>query len=233
MTNHQKTLSAPASWPIERKTTVFTVKARPGPHGEKGVPLLVILRNVLEYVNSTREAKYVLQNRLVLLNGAVANDVRIPVGMFDILAFPTRDEYYRIFPESGGRLSLTPITSDSANSKLGKITGKSQLSPDEYQLALHNGTTLRIPANTDYHPGDSLIIDNETGDIAAHFVYEVGALVTVIGGSHSGKIGTLTNIRVTSGGAPNVVQIKSESLTFETTEPYVVVIDDKFTGGRN
>ena len=38
MTQHQKRLSAPDSWPIERKTETFTVKAGAGPHGEAGVP---------------------------------------------------------------------------------------------------------------------------------------------------------------------------------------------------
>lgn len=102
MTRHQKRLSAPASWPIERKTSVYTVKAGAGPHGRKGVPLLVIIRDVLQYVTSAKEADYALRSRSILINGKVITDPRRSVGMFDILAFLDRNEYYRIFPDSGG-----------------------------------------------------------------------------------------------------------------------------------
>ena len=60
MSNHQKRLSAPKSWPVERKTETFTVKADAGPHGEEGVPLLVLLRDVLGYADSRKEARYAL-----------------------------------------------------------------------------------------------------------------------------------------------------------------------------
>jgi small subunit ribosomal protein S4e len=233
MTRHQKRLSAPASWPIERKTSVYTVKAGAGPHGSKGVPLLVIIRDVLQYVTSAKEANYALRSRSILINGKVITDPRRSIGMFDILAFLDRNEYYRIFPDSGGRLNLTPISSEAATSKLGKITGKVQLSPTSIQLSLHNGTTLIVPNPTEYYIGDSLITENETGNIVAHFSYKEGALVTVIGGSHSGEIGVLETISVRSGSASNVVQIKTNSSAFDTIEKYVVVIDEKFVEGGN
>jgi len=233
MTRHQKRLSAPASWPIERKTSVYTVKAGAGPHGRKGVPLLVIIRDVLQYVTSAKEADYALRSRSILINGKVITDPRRSVGMFDILAFLDRNEYYRIFPDSGGRLNLTPISSEAATSKLSKITGKVQLSPTSIQLSLHNGTTLTVPNLTEYYIGDSLITENETGNIVAHFSYKEGALVTVIGGSHSGEIGVLETISVRSGSSSNVVQIKTDSSTFDTIEKYVVVIDEKFVGRGN
>jgi len=55
MTRHQKRLSVPKSWPVERKTATWTVKAGAGPHGEAGVPLLIVLRDVS--ATSTRARK--------------------------------------------------------------------------------------------------------------------------------------------------------------------------------
>ncbi|ERH12010.1 MAG: ribosomal protein S4E, partial [halophilic archaeon J07HB67] len=69
MSNHQKRLSAPDSWPVERKEETFTVKADAGPHGETGVPLLIVLRDVLGYVDSRKEARYALEGGSVLVNG--------------------------------------------------------------------------------------------------------------------------------------------------------------------
>ena len=91
MTRHQKRLSVPNSWPVERKEGTFTVKAGAGPHGEQGVPLLIILRDVLGYVDSKKEARYALGQDSVLVNGEPISDEQRPIGMFDIVAFVERE----------------------------------------------------------------------------------------------------------------------------------------------
>ena len=230
MTKHQKRLSVPKSWPVERKTATYTTKAAAGPHGEEGVPLLIVLRDVLGYVDSKKEARYALENDSVLVNGVAVSDERLPIGMFDILAFVERDEYYRVFPDEGGRLALTPVDADSADSKLGKITGKTQLTDAKTQLALHDGRTLLVEDGSEYSTHDSIVVDNEGHDVVAHFTYEEGALVTAVQGTHAGRIGTIEEIQVTPGSSPNNVLIRDGDDRFETIEAYVVVIDENFTG---
>lgn len=231
MTRHQKRLSAPIAWPVERKTHVFTAKAGAGPHGRAGVPLLILLRDVLGYVDTAREAEYAAASGLVLVNGDSVSDVRRPIGMFDILAFPDREEYYRVFPDEGGRLALTPIDESAADSKLGKITGKRMVPGGRTQLTLHDGTTLVVDDPETYGSGDSIVIDNEDGSIVVHFPYEEGALVTAVDGKHAGEIGTLEAIEIIPGSSPNVVRIETDEGAFETVENYVVVIDENFRGG--
>jgi small subunit ribosomal protein S4e len=148
MTKHQKRLSVPKSWPVERKTETFTVKADAGPHGEDGVPLLVLLRDVLGYVDSRKEARYALERDTVLVNGEPASDERRPIGMFDILSFEERGVHFRVFPDEGGRLALTPIDADSAGSKLSKIEDRTQVPGGDVQLNLHDGTNLRVDSGT-------------------------------------------------------------------------------------
>ncbi|MFB6173055.1 MAG: 30S ribosomal protein S4e, partial [Halobacteriales archaeon] len=191
MTRHQKRLSAPTSWPVERKTETFTVKAGAGPHGEAGVPLLVLLRDVLGYVDSRKEADYALDQGTVLVNGDAVSDIERPIGMFDILAFTERGEFYRVFPDEGGRLALTPVDEDAAGSKLGKIVGKQQVPGGETQLTMHDGRTTLVAGDDEFAAGDSIVVDNEDGDIVAHFPYEEGALVTAVDGQHAGEIGEI------------------------------------------
>ncbi|MFB6107361.1 MAG: 30S ribosomal protein S4e [Haloplanus sp.] len=234
MTRHQKRLSVPKSWPVERKTATWTVKADAGPHGEAGVPLLILLRDVLGYVDSRKEARYALNQNGVLVNGDAVSDVERPIGMFDILAFVEREEFYRVFPDEGGRLSLTPIDADAADSRLGKIIRKGQVSGGDFQFTLHDGANLRVPESegSEYAPGDSLVVDNETKDIVAHFPYEEGALVTAVSGAHAGEIGTVESITVTPGSGDNLVAASQEDGEgFETVADYVVVIDENFTDG--
>ena len=229
MSNHQKRLSVPNSWPVERKTETYTVKAGAGPHGEDGVPLLVLLRDVLGYVDSKKEARYALNQGSILVNGDAISDERRPIGMFDILAFTERDEFYRVFPDEGGRLALTPIDEDSAGSRLGKIVNKEQVSGGDFQLTLHDGTNVRTE-DVSYETNDSLVVDNETKEIVAHFDYEEGALVTAVDGQHAGQIGTVEEIQVTLGSGSNTVVVEADDASYETIENYVVVIDENFTG---
>jgi len=231
MTNHQKRLSAPKTWPVERKTETFTVKADAGPHGEAGVPLVVILRDVLGYVDSTKEARYATSAGTIRVNGDLVRDEQRPIGMFDIVAFTEREEYYRVFPNEGGRLALTPIDEAAADSKLGRIIGKTQVSGGDTQLTLHDGQTLLVEEPA-YSPRDSLVLDNETNEIVAHFPYEEGALVTAVSGVHAGQIGEIVEIDVTAGSADNIVIVESlDGEVFETIEEYIVVIDENFIEG--
>lgn len=231
MSRHQKRLSVPNSWPVERKTAKYTVKARAGPHGEDGVPLLIVLRDVLGYVDSKKEAMYATNEGNVLVNGEPVSDVRRPIGMFDILGFEEREEFYRVFPDEGGRLALTPIEEGAADGKLGKIVDKRQVPGGETQLQLHDGRNLRVDDGAQYSPGDSIVIDWDN-EILAHFVYEEGALVTAVQGQHAGEVGELEEISVIESSAPNTVAIVGEDTEFETLEEYVVVIDENFVEGE-
>ena len=226
MTRHQKRLSVPKSWPVERKTAVFTVKATAGPHGEEGVPLLVVLRDVLGYVDSRKEARYALEQDGVLINGVAVSDERRPVGMFDIVAFPERNEHYRVFPDEGGRLALHPIDEEAADSRLGKVAGKRQVGGGVTQLSLHDGSTLTLE-DPEYETTDSIVVDNEDSSVVAHFPFEEGALVTAVRGNHAGKIGTIDEIEITPGSGPNVVRVGGDD-PFETIQEYVFVIDEHF-----
>ena len=228
MSDHQKRLSVPESWPVERKEETFTVTAGAGPHGEDGVPLLIVLRDVLGYADSRKEARYALNQDNVVINGTPVNDEERPVGMFDIVAFDEREEYYRVFPDEGGRLTLTPIDADAAGSKLGRIDEKRHVPGGDVQLTLHDGQTLLVDGDA-YAAGDSLIVDNETDEVVAHFVSEEGALVTAVAGAHAGEIGTIEEIQVTPGSSPNNVLVEQDAGGFETVEEYIVVIDENFT----
>jgi small subunit ribosomal protein S4e len=229
MSNHQKRLSAPKSWPVERKAEKFTVKADAGPHGEEGVPLLVLLRDVLGYADSRKEARYALNQDNVIINGKAVSDEERPVGMFDILAFDEREEYYRVFPGEGGRLALTPIDAEAAQSKLGKIVNKQHVPGGNVQLTLHDGQTLLVEEDSEYEGGDSLVVANEdsgasddapnasgdeprAGEVVAHFEYEEGALVTAVDGAHAGEIGVIDEIQMTASSAENNVIVSQDDV---------------------
>lgn len=223
---HQKRLSAPKSWPVERKNQVFTVGSGAGPHDDEAVPLVVFVRDVLGYVESAKELRYALENDGVLVNGDAVTDHRLPVGTFDIVGFPSRDEYYRVFPGEGGRLSLVPVEEDAADNKLARIDDITHISGGRVQLNLHNGANL-VVEDSDYSTNDSVVVDLETSEILEHFEYEKGSAVTAVDGKHSGEVGELVDVEVHEGSSDNTVRAeKTDGEEFETVEGYVFVIGE-------
>ncbi|TLZ94355.1 MAG: 30S ribosomal protein S4e, partial [Methanobacteriota archaeon] len=86
MKKHLKRLSAPRSWSTPRKTDFWIVRPSPGPHAiGESVPLGSILRDMLKLCDSAREARHILNNRGVLIDGRVVTDPKFPVGLMDVL----------------------------------------------------------------------------------------------------------------------------------------------------
>jgi small subunit ribosomal protein S4e len=134
-----------------------------------------------------------------------------------------------VFPDEGGRLALTPIDADAADSKLGKIEDKTMVAGGRTQLNLHDGQNLLVE-DDEYSAGDSIVVSNDDSEVVAHFRYEEGSLVTAVRGAHAGEVGEIEEIQVTPGSGSNSVTVATDDGTFETVEEYVVVIDENFTG---
>ena len=67
--NHLKTITAPKSWPINRKESVFVTRAKPGAHKmELSLPLGLCLRNILNKAQTRKEAKNILNNQELFVN---------------------------------------------------------------------------------------------------------------------------------------------------------------------
>ncbi|MFW5929707.1 MAG: 30S ribosomal protein S4e [Halobacteriota archaeon] len=224
---HQKRISAPESWPLERKNTVYTMGPRAGPHGGDAVPLVVFVRDVLGYVDSAKELRYAVENDGVEVNGRVV-DPRSPVGTFDIVGFPARDEYYRVFPGDRGRLALVPVDADAAGDKLARVEDKTVLPGGDVQLNLHNGDNVVVEEDV-YSTLDSVVVDLGSKEVVDHFEFTEGCAVTSIDGRHSGEVGELVGRTVNEGSSPNTVEVETADGTFETVEDYVFVIGDDVT----
>ncbi len=224
---HQKRLSAPESWPVERKNQVYTVGSHAGPHGGDAVPLVVFVRDVLGYVENAKELRYALDENGVMVNGEAVSDHKLPVGTFDIVAFPARDEYYRVFPGEGGRLSLVSVEEDAADNKLARVDDVTHVAGGDVQLNLHNGDNVVVEDDNGYSTDDSVVVDLETGDVLEHFEFTEGSAVTAVDGRHSGEVGELVGYNVNEGSSDNTVVAElPDGSTFETIEDYVFVIGE-------
>ena len=233
MGKHQKSISAPRSWGIERKTAYWTIKPRPGPHPEnRSMPLLLIIRDLLKLADSSKESKRLLNEGNVLVNGRVRKDHKFPVGIFDILSIPAIKANYTVFLDKKAKLSLVKIEEEeAATGKLCRVDGRRMIKKGEIQLNLHDGGNI-LPGETDeaIKTHDSVMVSLETNEILQHFAYKEGSKVMVIGGKHSAQTGEIEAIRVLKSPQSNVVKIKSLNgggESFETIDDYVFVVGEE------
>ena len=222
MGRHQKRIASPTSWPITRKTHYWVVGANAGPHSkETGIPLLVVVRDILKLANNAREAKTIINEGSVSVDGVTRKDYKFIVGLFDIVSIPATNEYYRLLLDNRKRFKL--YKEDASATKLCRINNKTVLRKGQIQLNLHDGTN--IIASNEYKTFDTVILGLKNRDIVKHIAYKPGNLAMIVGGEHSGEIGKIKQIRKVRGSGTNMVAISNER-DFETIEDYVYVIGE-------
>jgi small subunit ribosomal protein S4e len=231
MGKHQKRIAAPRSWKIERKTSHWAVRPRQGPHPrDLSMPVLLIVRDMLQLADNSREAKRILSEGNVIVNGRVRKDRKFPVGVFDILSIPLLKAHYLVLLDKKDKLSLVKLNTRSASKKLCRVNGKRMIKDGAIQLNLHDGrNVLPGDAGAEIKTHDSLLISIPDNKILKHFVYKEGSKVIVIGGKHSAQTGVIEEIKKVHSPQPNVVRIKSREneVTFESRENTVFVVGDK------
>jgi len=221
VSRHQKRVASPRSWPIARKIHTWVTKSKPGPHYAKGsIPLVVVVRDLLGLVDNSREAKRVLHEGGVLVDGKARKDLKFPVGIFDVISVPALDKKYRLLQDAKGRFNLHELEKGEAR-KLCRIENKTILKGGKLQLNLNDGTN--ILAEGDYGTGSSVILSIPDKEIADVIEFKEGNLAMVVGGSHSGEVGTIKEIEVVRSSRPNRVIISGKN-DFETTIDHVFMI---------
>ncbi|MDO5849601.1 MAG: 30S ribosomal protein S4e [Methanobacteriaceae archaeon] len=222
---HLKRFKAPKSWPIHPKEDTWTVKPAPGSHAiEDSLSLMVIVRDVLGLADNSREAKRIINNGDILIDGKAKKDYKFPVGFMDILSIPKTGDNYRLLLDTKGRLNLHPISEEDAKVKLAKIVNKSTIKGGVCQLNLHDGRNVLVEEDN-FAGQDVIALGVPEQEINATYKFEEGAVVLVIGGKHTGEIGKVKEINVNESSKPNTVIIeKANNDTFLTLKEYAFVI---------
>ncbi len=223
MAKHQKRISVPNSWQISKKSNKWITTTRPGPHHkEQSIPLGIVLRDMLGIVDNRAEAKRVLSEGKILVDGIVKKDLRFPIGLLDVISIPDEDVSYRVLLDRKGRLELHKLEDADVN-KLCRINGKTVIKGGAIQLNLSDGSN--VLGSNDYSTKDSIILSLPDKEVLKHIKYEVGNIAMIVGGRHTGEIGTIKEINTVRSSRNNTVSISGD-YDFETIEDYVVVIGE-------
>ena len=117
---HLKRQEIPRNWPVQRKGTTFIVKPTSG----KGIPLLVLLRDILKVAQTRKELKKAIYKKNILVNNRIVKDEKIGLTIFDTISFVHSKKYYQVTLSEKGKFNLIEIKEDAIKSKPVKIINK-------------------------------------------------------------------------------------------------------------
>jgi small subunit ribosomal protein S4e len=191
---HLKRKPAPKLWPIHRKEAVWTVKPKPGPHSlSNSLPLELIVRDMLKLAKTGKEAKNIISQEKITVDGKIRRDERFLVGLMDVISIVEAKKSYRVLPSKKG-LFLHPIKSDEAAFKLYRIEDKTVMKGEKIQLELHDGTSILLPGEDVYKTLDVLKLGVPERELTGHVKLTIGAPALVTGGKNIGKYGKVISI---------------------------------------
>jgi len=228
-----KALAAPRFWPILRKEYKWTVKPRPGPHpAARSLPLLLIVRNVLGYATTAREARKLISEGHFRVDGRVRKDYKYPVGFMDVLEIADTGEAYRFLPYPTKFFTLHKISGDEARVKPVRIENKTTVKGGHIQLNLHDGRNIlvrvkdpRKPVEDAYKTMGTLVITVPDQEIKGYYQFEEGSIAIVIGGRNVGRVGRIVGVQRGWGRKRSIVTLEDASGNmFQTSMDYVFVI---------
>jgi small subunit ribosomal protein S4e len=205
MSDHMKRLAAPRSWPLKRKVTVWATKQAPGAHSiETSMPVVLVLRDLIGVCDTAREAKRIVGNRELIVDGKAVRDYKAPIGVMDTITLPALNKNYRMLLTDKGKLATVEIDEAEAKFKLCRIENKTVIKGGKYQLNLSGGRNITLDKN-DYKVGDTLKVEVPEQKIVDSYALKTGAKVIVMSGSQVGKIKTLKDHIIVKGSASNIV----------------------------
>lgn len=190
---HMKKLAAPRTWPIKRRDAEFVTRPLPGTKFELGMPLNVILKEMLECASTSKEARKILNTKNVLVSGRRVKEPRFLVGLFDTISIDEIGSYHRLVLNENGKVGIVQIQKEEGNIKLSKIIKKTMLRKKRIQLNLSDGRNLLVE-NDPYNTGDTLMISLPDNSIKNHVKLDKGAIIFLTGGKHIGETGIVQGI---------------------------------------
>ncbi len=187
-----KRQEVPKSWPTHRKGTAYVVRANSNMNN--GIPVLVLLRDILGIAQNRKEVKKAIHERLILINAKPIVDDRNSVLLFDTLTIVPSKKNYRIVLNEKGKFSLNEIKESESLKKVAKVVNKRILKGKRIQLNLSDGRNYLsdVKCNT----GDSVVVNLKDKKIEKCLELKEKANAFVFAGKHSGIEGIIEKLKL-------------------------------------
>ncbi|KAL1234903.1 Small ribosomal subunit protein [Trichinella pseudospiralis] len=221
---HLKRLNAPRHWMLDKLSGTFAPRPSPGPHKlRECLPLILFIRNRLKYALTYDEAKKIMMQRLIKVDGKVRTDLTYPAGFMDVITIDRTGEHFRLIYDVKGRYVVHRITHEESKHKLCKVR-KVMVGPKNIPMIItHDGRTIRYPDPL-IKANDSIVYNIEKNKIVDFVKFDTGNVCMVTGGHNVGRVGIITH-RERHPGSFDIVHVRdSTGSTFATRLNYIFVI---------
>ena len=214
---------APLFWGINRKNKRFAITVKPGSHSKnRSIPAAILLRDVLKMVTTLREAKSVIYNGKINVDGITRKSLHHSIGLMDVIELQGISDVYRLVPTHGHILQPIKIDSSEKSKKIVKVTSKTTIRGKKTQLGFHDGRT--IIADNNVNVGDSCLIQIPEQKILDVIKLEKNSLVIVTKGVNTGQIGHINNINEATFTLSKRINLTIDKKKFEMPADLVIVI---------
>lgn len=220
---HITRFEAPWFLKAPKKEYKWIIRASAGPHKlSESIPLAILLKYYLKIAETTREAKRVIFDGKVLVDGRVRRDYKYPVGLMDVVEIPSADIRVRLIPNNLRFLDIVNISKEDSRYKFVRILNKTTQKGGDIQLNLEDGRNVLIPKDKlkDYNLStlDTLKIEIPSQNIIKSYSIKEGNYAIITGGKNVGIVGKIKSIqwakykrRVYS-----IVTLESTNATYQT-----------------
>lgn len=187
MAQHMKRIATPRSWPLHRKENTFVAVPKGSQKDEYALSVGAVFKEILGIAKTTKEVRYILYNKEVLVNGRKILSEKAKFGLFDVLAIPETKQYFTMVLNTRGKLDVKELSDKEASTKLTKIVGKTYLPGKKVQLNLFEGSNITVDKDT-YKVGDALVVSLPKYEIKEHIKLENGVSTFLLSGQHIAKV---------------------------------------------
>lgn len=219
-------LQAPKFWKVERKRFAWAVSPSPGPHKKREcIPLQVIVRDLLGFANTGKEAKRIIKRGEFLVDGKSRKDPGYPVGLFDVVSAHRIGKHWRVVPAKQG-LKLVKIDLAESDRKVLRVENVTLTKGKKYQFNLNDGKNLLL-SEKKFSTGDSLLVKLPTLKLIDHFLMKEGNLVLIIKGKHVGNVAKIEKLIEGAFKRPPRLICTVNGKQIEVLKKYAVVVGKK------
>lgn len=181
---------APKHWPIKRKGTKYIVRSNS--NLKNGIPILIILRDLLKTAKNRKEVKKIIYQKFLLLNNELVKNEKNSATLFDVITLTPSKESYRLELSDRGVFELKKIKEKEAAHKISKITNKKILKGKKVQLNLSDGRNYLSDIKCNVN--DSVLIDFKNNKIEKCLSLVEKKEAVIFAGKHAGKVGIIKKI---------------------------------------
>ena len=177
----------PKTWHLPRKGTTYII--RPIFKMKMGIPLLILLRDMLKLARTRKEVKKLLNTGKIKINQKVARDDKAVLMLFDVLSLENKNLKLIL---KNKKFDVAEVKGKEAEEKIAKITGKKILKGKKTQINLNDGRNCL--SEEKIRTGDSAVIDLKENKISEILPLKTGSRIIFIVGKYLGEEGIIEKI---------------------------------------